>query len=123
MYPRDLSFARHLRERQIPWIHERLRLGEAGLGEYGGRVVVVLRRARVAGGRIRVDRLRLSRGDDALQVAVHQLALRDSGYVRVREGHRLLLQDVVGIGAGTASAAALELGGERRPGDSGLGLL
>ena len=81
----------------------------------------LLRRARVAGRRICVDRIRLSRRDDAVQVAVHQLALRHSGYLRLCEGHRLLLQDVVGRRASAAPAAALELGGQGRPGDRGLG--
>ncbi len=109
--------ARHLRERQGARLHERVRHGEAGVGQHGGGVVDVLRCARVAGGRVCVDRLRLPRRDDAVQVAVYQLALWDSGHMRLRQRHGVLLQDVVGRGASAPSAAALELGGQRGPGD------
>jgi hypothetical protein len=55
------------------------------------------------------DRLRLSRRANALRVALHQLAVRHCGHVRLSQGHVLLLQGVVGHGAGAASVPALEL--------------
>ena len=103
--------ARHLRQRQGARIHERVRHGEAALGQYRRGVVVVLRRARVAGRRICLDRLRLSRRNHAVYVAVHQLALRHSGHLRLCQGHGLVLQGVVGRGADAAHSSPLELGG------------
>ena len=89
--------ARHLRQRQGARIHERVRHGEAALGQYRRGVVVVLRPARVAGRRICLDRPRLSRRAHALWLAVHQLALRHSGHMRLRQGHGLVLQGMVGL--------------------------
>ena len=74
------------------------------------RVVEVLCRARVAARRLCLDRLRLSRRADALRLAVHQLPVRHRRHVRLPEGQLLLLQGVVGPGAGPASLPALELG-------------
>ena len=59
----------------------------------------VLRNARVGCGWICVDGIRLSRRADSLWMAVDQFAVRHRGYVRISEGHVLLLQGVVGQGA------------------------
>ena len=67
--------------------------------------------------RFRLDRFRLSRRADAVLVAVHQLALRHSRYVRFSEGQFLLLQIVVDDGRRAAPAAALELARQGRPGN------
>ena len=65
---------------------ECLRLGGA-LGRNGRGVVEVLRHAGVGGGRICVDRLRLSRRANALRLAIDQFAVRHCGYVRIPQGH------------------------------------
>ena len=65
------------------------------VGVDGRGVVDDLRGAAVARRRIRVDRLRLSRRADAVRLAVHQLALRHHGHLRLPEGQLLLLPGVV----------------------------
>ena len=65
-------------------------------------------------GRICVDRLRLSRRADAVWLAVGQFAVRHCRHVRLSQGQFLLLQGVVGSGAGAASVSALELGADAR---------
>jgi hypothetical protein len=84
-------------------------------------LVEVLRRAPVSGGRLRLDRLRLPRRADALWVAVHQLALRHPGHVRLSQGQLLLLPGMVGFEARAAPVPALELERQRGPGKSRSG--
>ena len=73
--------------------------GVVPLGRDRRRVVEVLRHARVGGRRLCLDRLRLSRRAHALRLALHQLAVRHRGHVRVSQGQLLLLQGLVGQGA------------------------
>ena len=63
--------------------------GVVPLGRDGRGVVEVLRHARVGGGRLCLDRLRLSRRADALRLALDQLAVRHRGHVRIPQGHLL----------------------------------
>ena len=46
--------------------------------------------------RVRVDRIRLSRRADAIFLAGGQLAVRNHGHLRIRQGQLLLLQGMVG---------------------------
>ena len=104
--------ARHLRERRARGLRERLRPNippgrrrpRTGGRFYGARPWV--------GGRFRVDRLRLPRRAHAVQLAVHQLALRHHRHVRLPEGHLLLLPGVVERQTGAAPVPALELAGK-----------
>ena len=80
------------------------------VGRNAGRMVDFLRHARLGGGRLCLDGLRLSRRADAVRLALDQLAVRHRGHVRFPEGLLLLLQGVVGQGAVAASVSALELG-------------
>ena len=68
-------------------------------GMVGARrgVVEVLCRTRMAGRRICLDRLRLSRRAYALWLAVDQLAIRHRGHVRISQRQFLLLQIMVGV--------------------------
>src|SRR5579871_3538610 len=91
------------------------------MGRNRRRMVEVLCRARMACGRICLDRFRLSRRADALRMAVDQFAVRHRRYVRFPKGQFLLLQSLVGIGAGAASVPALELGATRRRADFSVG--
>src|SRR4029079_11724549 len=67
-----------------------------------------------------LDRLRLSRRAFAIQVAVYQLAFRDSRHLRLSEGHLSLLPRVVDQRTSPASFPALELGWKRRSADRRL---
>ena len=87
----------------------------------GRGMVEVLCGARVAVGRICLDRLRLSRRAHALRLAVDQFAVRHRRHVRLSQGQLLLLQSMVGIGTGAASVSALELGGARGRADLSVG--
>ncbi len=87
--------ARRLRDRPAAQHCERLRRESHELGRDGRGVVDVLRHARVAGRRLCLDRLRLSRRAHALRMALDQLAIRHRGHVRISQGHFLLLQGVV----------------------------
>ena len=113
--------ARHLLDRQVAELGERLRPEPYRLVGTGGGVVEVLRGARMAVRRLRLDRLRLSRRAHALWLAVDQFAVRHRRHVRISERQLLLLQSMVGIGTGAASVSALELGSARRRADSRVG--
>src|ERR1700676_3166441 len=73
--------------------------------------------------RLRLDRLRLSRRAHALRLAFRQFAIWHCRYVRLSQGQLLLLQSVVGLGAGVASVSPLELGAARRRIDFSMGPL
>ena len=77
----------------------------------------IFRGACVAGGRVCVDRIRLSRRTDSVFVAVHQLAFRNHGYVWVSEGQLFLLSGVVAKQNCVARFSALELDGKRGAAD------
>ena len=98
------NFERHRHARRVQHRsaaqHGELLRWRRAVGRNRGGVVEVLRDARVGGGRICVDGLRLSRRAHALWMAFDQLAVRHRGYVRVSEGQLLLLQSVVGQGSG-----------------------
>src|SRR5208282_2056837 len=83
------------------------------MGRTGRRMVEVLRRARVALRRLRLDGLRLSRRAHALRLAFDKLAVRHRGYVWLSQGQLFLLQGVVGPGTCPASIPALNLGQAR----------
>src|SRR5579884_3427182 len=102
---------RHLRERSRPRLRQRLRPQRAALGRHRRTMVAGVRFAAVPGRRLRLDRLRLSRRADALRLALHQLPLRDHGYLRLPQGQLLLLPGLVERAAGAALVSALELGG------------
>ena len=86
--------ARRVRNRSTAQHGELLRRRRA-VGRDAGSVVDVLRNARLGGGRVRLDGLRLSRRTDALRMAIDQLAVRHRGHVRLPQGLLLLLQGVV----------------------------
>jgi hypothetical protein len=113
---RDLQDGCGARIRAIlrPVHHQRARVG--------GRLVEFLRRAAVAGRRVRVDRLRLPRRAVALRMAQHGLAVRHHRPVRVSQGQLLLLPGVVDRQAGAAPVPALELAGTGGPGDRRVGV-
>ena len=58
-------------------------------------LVAIRQRAAVGGGRLHLDRFRLPRGTVALPVAQHQLAVRRDRYLRIPQGHVLLLSVLV----------------------------
>jgi hypothetical protein len=55
------------------------------------------------------------------ELAVHQLALRLHGHLRIPQGQLLLLPSLVDRQTRAAPVPALELAGQGRPGDSGVG--
>src|SRR5271155_990189 len=69
-----------------------------------------------------MDGIRLSRRAVAERVAQHQLAVRDYRYLRLPERFVLLLPVVVDVAAGAAPLPALELGGDGRQRDCGVGV-
>ena len=113
--------ARNLRKRQGARIFERLRPEPSGVGIERGRLGAIFRGACVAGGRVCVDRIRLSRRTDSVFVAVHQLAFRNHGYVRVSEGQLFLLSGMVARQICAARFSPLELGRKRGAADKCLG--
>src|SRR5438477_3430350 len=98
----------------IAKLGQRLRREPSAVGGIGRTVVEILCGARVAGRRLRLDRLRLSRRAYAIWLALDQLAVRHCGYVWLPQGQFLLLQSLVGIGTSAASVSSLELGTARR---------
>ena len=115
--------ARHLLDRQAAQLGQRLRPEPYRLVGTRRRVVEVLRRARMALGRLCLDGLRLSRRAHALRMAVDQFAVRHRRHVRLSQGQLLLLQSVVGIGAGAASVSRTGIGISARASRSQCGCI
>src|SRR5579872_1093121 len=93
------------------------------MGGKRGGVVALLCPARMAVGGLCLDRIRLSRRADALWLAVDQLAVWHCRHVRFPQRRLLLLQSMVGLGAGAAPVSALELGAAQWGADLGVGPL
>ena len=98
-------------------IRQRLRFEFSAVGRKSGNLVEDLRLPSIHCRRICVDRFRLSRRAHSLQLAEHQFAFRNHGYLRIPQGQLFLLSGVVGRKSGAASFSALELARQRRPGN------
>ncbi len=94
--------ARHLHHRSREGLRRFVRSLHHDRPRFGGRLVELLQCAAVAGRRLCVDRLRLSRRALAKSVAEHQLAVRNYRHLRISQGHLLLLPVVVDREAGAA---------------------
>ena len=70
--------------------------------------------ARLHGRRLRLDRLRLQGRADAVWLAVHQLALRHHGQVRLPQGHLLLLLSPGGATSPSSTSCRTGTGRARR---------